>query len=60
MGIKIKSEGSWLMVLKIWLKTALEVVELHRTIDQENIYFKNWRRAHIHGLAWTVPSSDCL
>jgi len=33
----MKSEGSQLVILKIWLKTALQVVELHRTIDQENV-----------------------
>lgn len=48
------------MVLKIQTKTALEVVELHRNTDQENIYFKDWKRAHVHGPTWTMPSSDHL
>lgn len=45
------------MVLKIQLKKPLEVIELHKTIDQENTSFKSWRRAHLHGPTWTVPSS---
>lgn len=48
------------MVLKIRLKTALEFVELHRSINHETIYFKNWRRACIHSPTWTVFSSDHL
>lgn len=56
----MESEGSWLVVLKICLKTALEFVELHRTINYENIYFKNWRGACIHSPTWTMFSSDHL
>lgn len=28
--------------------------------NQENIYLKNWTRAHVHGPAWTMLSSDYL